>query len=133
MYIYSYSYICLCIYIHKNKSPQVSRILFSILAILNNVVVWMDSTRPLISKSSSPFINPLVTKPKAPITISIIVTFMFLSFFQFLGMIEVLILLFTFFQFYFVVSRDIKVHNFASSSVFFSFLFFFFVVDYDQV
>ena len=65
MYIYSYSYICLCIYIHKNKSPQVSRILFSILAILNNVVVWMDSTRPLISKSSSPFINPLVTKPKA--------------------------------------------------------------------
>ena len=30
-------------------------------------------------------------------------------------MVEVLILLFTFFQFYSVVSRDCKVHNFASS------------------
>ena len=37
------------------KSPQVSRNLLSILAVLNNVVVWMVSTRPLTSKSSSPF------------------------------------------------------------------------------
>ena len=35
----------------------------------------MVSTRPLISKSSSPYNNPLVTVPKAPI--GIIVTFMF--------------------------------------------------------
>ena len=64
-----------------SKSPQVSRTLLSILAFLNNVVVWMVSTRPPTSKSSSPFNNPLVTVPKAPITIGIIVTFMFHIFF----------------------------------------------------
>ena len=37
----------------------------------------MVSTRPLISKSSSPCTNPLVTVPSAPITIGITVTFMF--------------------------------------------------------
>ena len=47
--------------------------------------------------------------PKAPIMIGIIVTVMFINFFQFLGKVKVLILLFTFFQFYSVVSRD----NFA--------------------
>ena len=39
----------------------------------------MFSTRPLISKSSSPFISHLMTVPSVPITISIIVTFMFHS------------------------------------------------------
>ena len=38
------------------KSLQVTRILLSILANVNNVTVWMVSTRPLISKSSSSFI-----------------------------------------------------------------------------
>ena len=42
----------------------------------------MVSTRPPTSKSSSPFNNPLVTVPKALITISTIVTFMFHSFFH---------------------------------------------------
>ena len=65
-----------------NKSPQVSRILLSILADLKNAVVWMVSTRPVISKYSSPCTNPLVTVPRAPITIDIIVTFMFHSFFN---------------------------------------------------
>ena len=65
-----------------SKSPQVSRTLLSTLAILNNVVVWIVSPCPPISKSSSPFNNPLVTVPKAPITIGIIVTFMFYSFFN---------------------------------------------------
>ena len=65
-----------------SKSPQVSRILLSILAVFNNAVVWMVSTRPPTSKSSRPFNNPLVTVPKAPITIGIIVTFMFDSFFN---------------------------------------------------
>ena len=65
-----------------SKSPQVSRTLLSILAVLNNVVVWMVSTRPPTSKSSSPFRNPLVTVPNAPITIGIIFTFMFYSFFS---------------------------------------------------
>ena len=36
-----------------SKSPQISRTLLSILVGLNNVVVWMVSTRPFISKSSS--------------------------------------------------------------------------------
>ena len=65
-----------------SKSPQVSRTLLSILAIFNNAVVWMVSTRPPTSKSSRPFNNPLVTVSKAPITIGIIVTFMFCSFFN---------------------------------------------------
>ena len=65
-----------------SKSPQVSRTLLSILAVLNNVVVWMVSARPPTSKSSSPFSNPLVTVPNAPITIGIIVTCMFHSFFN---------------------------------------------------
>ena len=98
-----------------SKSPQVSRTLLSILTVLNNAVVWMASTRSPTSKSSSPFNNPLVIVPKAPITISIIVTFMFHVFFQFPCKVEVLILLFTFLQFYSVVSRDSKVLNFASS------------------
>ena len=65
-----------------SKSPQVSRTLLSILAVFNNAVVWMVSTRLPTSKSSTPFNNPLVTVQKAPITIGIIVTFMFHSFFN---------------------------------------------------
>ena len=64
------------------KSPQVSRTLFSILDVFNTVVVWMVSTRLPTSKSSRLFNNPLVTVPKAPITIGIIVTFIFHSFFN---------------------------------------------------
>ena len=55
-----------------SKSPQVSRTLLSNLAVLNNVVVWMVSTRPPTSKSSSPFNSPLLTVPNAPIIIIII-------------------------------------------------------------
>ena len=99
-----------------SKSPQVSRTLLSILAVLNNVVVWMVSTHPPTSKSSRPFNNPFVTISKAPITIGIIVTFMFLSFFNSLGRSRKI--LFTFLQFYSVVSRNSKVHNFASSLFF---------------
>ena len=47
-------------------SLQVTRTLLSILVDLNNVLVWMISTCPLTSKSSSLFNNPLVTVPKAP-------------------------------------------------------------------
>ena len=66
----------------ENKSPQVSRTLLSILAILNNDVVCMISTRPQTSKSSTPLNNPLITVSKVPITVGIIVTFMFHSFFN---------------------------------------------------
>ena len=94
-----------------SDSKQVSRILLSILTVFNNAVVWMVPTQPPTSKSSRPFNNPLVTVRKAPITISITVSFMFHSFFS--NSVEVLISLFTFFQFYSVVSRDYKVDNFA--------------------
>ena len=66
----------------QSKSPQVSRTLLSILTVFNYAVVWMVSTRPPTSKSSRPFNNSLVTVPNAPITIGIIVTFMFHSFFN---------------------------------------------------
>ena len=59
-----------------SKSHQDSRTLLGILAVLNNVIVWMVSTRPIISNSSSPSTNPLMTVPRAPITICIIVIFM---------------------------------------------------------
>ena len=64
---------------------QVSRTLLSILAYLNNAIVWIISIRPPTSKSFSPFSNPLITVPNAPITIGIIVTFMFHSFFNYLA------------------------------------------------
>ena len=65
-----------------SKSPQFSKTLLSILVGLNDAVVWMVSTRPPTSKSSSPFNKPLVTVPKAPIIIVIIITIMFHSFFN---------------------------------------------------
>ena len=64
----------------------------------------MVSTRPPNSKSSSAFDNPLLTVPKVLITIGIIFTFVFYCFFfQFPSKVKVL---FTFFLFYSVVSRD---------------------------
>ena len=65
-----------------SKFPQVSRTLPCILAALNNSVVWNVSTRPPTPKSSSNFSNPSITVPKAPITIGVIVTFMFHIFFN---------------------------------------------------
>ena len=63
--------------LRDSKSPQISWTLLNILAVLNNVVIWMVSTRPPTSKSSSLFSNPLVTVPNAPIIIGLIVTFRF--------------------------------------------------------
>ena len=100
-----------------NKSPQVSRTPLSILNDLNNVVVWIVSTHPLISKFSSPFISPFVTVLRVPITIGITVTFIFHSFFNSLARFNYLSFL-TIFQFYFVVCWDSKVHNFARSLFF---------------
>ena len=65
-----------------SKSPQVTRTLLRILANLTNAIVLMVSTRLLISISFSPFINPLVTVPRVPITIGINITFMFYNFFN---------------------------------------------------
>ena len=73
-----------------NKFPQVSRTRLRILAVLSNAVIWIVSTRPLTSKSSRPFNNPLVIVLNAPITIGIIVTFMFHSFFNSLARLRYL-------------------------------------------
>ena len=67
-----------------SKSTQISRTLLSILTNLNNDVVWTVSTHPVIFKSAYPCTNPLMTVPRAPITIGITVNFMFHSFFNFL-------------------------------------------------
>ena len=93
-----------------SKSPQVSRTLLG----LNNIVVWMVSTHSLIFKSSTPFYNPTATVPRVLITIGIDVTFMFHNFFNSLPRLA-LILLFFFFQFYSVDSRDSKVYYSAVS------------------
>ena len=64
------------------KSLQVSRTRLRILAVLSIALIWIVSTRTPTSKSPRPFNNPLVIVPKAPITISTIVTFMFYSFLE---------------------------------------------------
>ena len=76
-----------------SKSPQVTRTLPSILADLNNAIIWTVSTRPLISKFSRLFINPSVTVLSKLITAGITVTFMFHSLF-----VCFLLLLFFFFS-----------------------------------
>ena len=63
------------------KSLQVSWTLLCFLVDLNNAVVWMVFIRPVFFKSSSPFNNPSMTVPRAPITIHRNVTLMLHSFF----------------------------------------------------
>ena len=94
------------------KSPGLFLVFWPFSIIL---LFWMISTRPPTSNSSSPFNIPLVTVPKAPITIDIIVTGMFHSFFNSLARSKYLSFFFPFFQFYSVVSRDSKVDNFTNS------------------
>ena len=98
-----------------SNSPKVSRIVLSILAVLNNAVVWMVSTHHPTSKSSRPFNNPSVTVPKAQTTIGIIVTFMFHSFFP-NSLARSRYLSFFSLSFSFIrVIRDSKVLNFGNS------------------
>ena len=73
-----------------SKSLHASRTLLSILADLNNAEVLTVSTRPVISKSSSPYTNPFVTVQGASIIIGIIVTFMYHSFCQFPNKVKIL-------------------------------------------
>ena len=107
-----------------NKSPQVSRTLLSILADFNTAVVWMVSTRPIISKSSSS--NPLATVPSVPITIGITFTFMFHSFYYSLTRSWHLSFFSPFFSFTLRSLRKAK--STIRQVLFFSFSFFFFVV-----
>ena len=80
---YCYNYYLTRILFVPSKSPQVHGTLFSILSDLNNKLVWIVSKFLLISESSSPSTNPLVTVVSAPIKIGITVTFMFHSCVQF--------------------------------------------------
>ena len=105
---------------NDSKSPQVSRTLLGILADINNAVVWMVSSRPLVSKSSSTSTNPLVTVPNAPITIGIIVTLMFHSFFCSLARSKCLSLSFSS-----VLLCKSPLFGRSSFFLFFSFFFFF--------
>ena len=109
------------------KSLQVSRTLLNILTVLNNAVVWMVSTRPPTSKSSSPFSNPLVTVPNTPITIGIIITCMFHSFFNCLT--RSMYLSFFSLSFRFILRSA----GTAKSIILQIFLFFLFFVDYYEV
>ena len=86
------------------RSHKVSKTVFSILTDLNNYVVWMVSTHPLFSKTSSLCTNPFVIVSTAPFTFCIIVTFMFHSFFSvpYLGPV-----IFPFFLFYSVTIKTI--------------------------
>ena len=63
-----------------SKSSLVSRILLNILTDLYNAVVWMVSACPLISKSSSPFINPMGIVSSTPIIIGTTVKSLYQSF-----------------------------------------------------
>ena len=104
-----------------SKYPQVSRTLLSILADLNNDVVWMVYTRALIFKSYSVCANPLVILSKVLITISTTFIFMFHIFFVFLKDLG------TYLSIRFlkpVISRNCKVH-YSAGSPFFLFFFFF--------
>ena len=114
------------------KSPQVSRTL-SILADLNNAIVWMVSTRLLISKSSSTFTNPLVTVLSAPITISITVTYMFHSFFRSPARSRYLSLFSHFFNYTLGSVGTAKSTIWQVLSLFYLFIYFFFVVDNHEV
>ena len=64
----------------SDSKSQVSRTLLSIMADLNNAVIWIVPTSPVISKSSRP-LNILVTVTRAPIT-GTTSSFMFLSYFE---------------------------------------------------
>ena len=82
----------------------------------------MVSTRPLISKYSSPLINSSVSVPRAPITIGIIVTFMFHGFFNSLTRSSYL----SFFSLYF--NFTLLSAETAKSTTFFSYRFFFLLI-----
>ena len=93
--------------------------------ILNYLMV---STCPFISKSSSPFINPLVSVLRAQITIGISVTFMFHSFFNSLARSEVFILPFTFLSILLCGQPGQQSPQFCKFSFFFVFFLFFFLL-----
>ena len=63
-----------------SKFFEISPNILSILADLNNAVVWMVPPHPLISNSSSPYTNPSGSVSSAPITFGTALTSTFHSF-----------------------------------------------------
>ena len=110
-----------------NKSLQISRILLSILAVLNIAVVWMVSTRPLISMPSSTSTKRLLIVLGEALTIGITVICIFRNIFQFSSKVLVLLFFFVFFLFYSVLGRDSRSHN-SATLFFFFFCFWFFLL-----
>ena len=104
-----------------SKSSQVSRILFGILSDSDHDVLWMLSTRPrFFFKSSCSFISPLMTVPRTPITIGIVVTFMFCSFLTSLARSWYFPSFSLSFNFT-LISRNGKIH-YSVVSIYFSFI-----------
>ena len=83
----------------SDGKSQIFRTL-SIMADLNDALVWIVSILPTISKCFNLLSNPLGTIPSALTTISITVTH---RFFKFSGKIQVFVYLFVFFYFYSMV------------------------------
>ena len=106
--------------LNNSKSLLVPRTLLSILSVLNKAVVWIVSTLP---PTSNPFNNLLVTVLKASITIGIIVTFMFYSFFNSLARSRYL-------SFFSLSFNFIQWSTGTVKSAILQVLFFCFVVDY---
>ena len=79
------------------KSPQVSRIVLSISADLNNGVVEIVYIHPPISKSPNPLSKPLETVSTSLIPIGITTA---LKFLRYLGSLEKVLGLFSFFTFF---------------------------------
>ena len=85
------------------KIPQVSKTFLSIIADLNNTLVWVVSSLPLISSNSSSLLaKSLGTAPSAPTTIGITVTLMLHSLFS--SLVQEILYVFVFFYFHSVVS-----------------------------
>ena len=68
--------------LRDGKPPQVPMTLLGILAYFNNAVIWTISTRSVSSKSFSPCTILLVTVLRVSISIGMIVSFMFHSYFK---------------------------------------------------
>ena len=111
--------------LNDSKFPQVSRTLLSILADLNNAVIWMLLILLLISCSSSLFSRPLETVPRAP-AIGITVTFMFHSFFSSLARSKYLFIFL--FSFIFILWSAGMAKSTRWQAFFFFFFFFFLVL-----
>ena len=94
--------VCQWFTLELKQVPQVYRTLLSILANLNNAVLWMVFACPIISKSSSLCTNLLVIVPSTPITpISLSLShYIVCFFFQLSNKVKVLISLFAFFLFH---------------------------------